>query len=175
LCRGAENMIVQTRNGLYVIKMANQYRYSQGSFNRSVVTAVGLTIIVCFLIWLFARLLGLQQAKLITLVSGLIFFSFCSAAMIWRYLRSDIVVAIRPDGLFDARFSMEAVPWDEIKDVRLERAENDFQLGIYMWPKASAGRGDHPAFIIDISPLDASVEQIVEALAQYKSIHMTQG
>ena len=109
--------------------MANQYRYSSHSFNRSVLTAIGLTLIVTFLVWIFTRLMSFSHANTITIVSGLVFFGFCSAAMIMRYVRNDVVFAIRPDGLFDARYSSQAIPWDDIKDVRLERAENDFQLG----------------------------------------------
>jgi len=154
--------------------MAKQYRYSKNSFNRSIVTAVGLTLIVCFLIWLFSRLLGFQQANLITVVSGMIFFSFCSAAMIWRYMRNEIVLAVRPDGLFDARYSSQAVPWDEIKDVRLERAENDFQLGVYLWPDRARNAGGSPAFMIDLEPLDASVNQILQDVLDYKQISMEQ-
>ncbi len=152
--------------------MANQYRYSRNSFNRSVVTAVGLTLIVSFLVWLFARLLGLPQANTITVVSGLIFFSFCSAAMIWRYLRNDVVFAIRPDGLFDARYSSQAIPWDQIKDVRLERAENDFQLGVYLWPGNRTAKNGAPTFTVDLSPLDGKLDQILQALAEHKSIYI---
>ena len=153
--------------------MTSQYRYSQNSFKRSVITALGLTLIVSFLVWLFSRLFGLRHADLITLVSGAMFFSFCSAAMIWRYVRREIVVAVRPDGLFDARHSREAVPWDDIKDVRLGRAENDFELGIYLWPDRAAPGGG-PAFTVDLSPLDAPVETVLQALSTYKQITMEQ-
>ncbi len=155
--------------------MANQYRYSRQSFHRAMATALGLTVIVCFLVWLFARLLGLIQAELITAISGLIFFSFCSAAMIWRYWRNDVIVAIRPDGLFDARYSSQAVPWDDIKDVRLGRAENDFQLDIYLWPDRHQGRGAEPAFSIDLQGLDAPVQQILEAVIAYRPVSVEQG
>ena len=154
--------------------MASQYRYSQNSFNRSVITAVGLTAIVTFLVWLFARLIGLQHAGFITMVAGILFFSFCSAAMIWRYANNSIVLAFRPDGLFDARYSSQAVPWDDIKDVRLDRAENDFHLCIYLWPDRLINKSRAAVFNIDLAPLDASVEQILTALSAYKSIGMEQ-
>ena len=151
--------------------MAHQYRYSRSSFNRSVLTAVGLTLIVCFLIWLFARLLGLPNADTITVISGLIFFGFCSAAMIWRFVRNEVVVAIRPDGLYYARHSSQAIPWDAIKDVRLERAEDQFQLGVYLWPTKQTGQDGRPAFTIDLMPLDGSVEQILRGVAEHKDIY----
>lgn len=154
--------------------MASQYRYSKNSFNRSVVTAVGLTLIVTFLVWLFSRLIGLQHANLITIVSGLMFFGFCSAAMIWRYASKSIVLAFRPDGLFDARYSMQAIPWDDIKDVRLDRAENDFQLCVYLWPDRLINKDHAAVFNIDLTPLDASLEQILTALSAYKPVGMEQ-
>lgn len=153
--------------------MAAQYRYSKDSFFRSLITAIGLTLIVSFLVWLFARLFGLRHADVITAVSGTIFFGFCSAATIWRYFNQSVVFAVRPDGLFDARHSTQAVPWDHIKDMRLARAENDFQLGVYLWPDASkrkTGAGVEPDFTIDLEPLDAPVDQIIERVLAYKTI-----
>ncbi len=155
--------------------MAAHFRYSQTGFRRSVIAALGLTAIVSFLVWIFSRLAGLAHADLITLVSGALFFGFCSAAMIWRYLRNEIVFAVRPDGLYDARWSSQAVPWDEIKDVRLQRAENDFELGIYLWPDRAKARAGAPEFRVDLAPLDAPVDQILQSLSAYKPIHMDQG
>ena len=163
--------IVQPQFAAYVYPMANQYRYSSHSFNRSVVTAVGLTFIVTFLVWIFTRLMSFSQANTITFVSGLVFFGFCSAAMIVRYVRNDVIFAIRPDGLFDARYSSQAIPWDDIKDVRLERAENDFQLGVYLWPPNQKVATSGPTFTVDLSPLDGSVEQILMALSEHKNIY----
>ncbi|MEE9314985.1 MAG: hypothetical protein V3V02_10070 [Rhizobiaceae bacterium] len=125
-----------------------------------------------FLVWLFSRLFGFRHADIITLISGGLFFSFCSLAMIWRYLRKEVVVAVRPDGLFDARYSSQAVPWDEIKDVRLTRAENDFELGVYLWPDKVSVSKDGPEFLMDLAPLDGGVEQVLEALSAYKQITM---
>ena len=90
--------------------------------------------------------------------------------MIFRYVRKKIVVAIRPDGLFDARYSSQAVPWDEIKDLRLGRAENDFVLGVTLWPDQRKTTNPAPSFNIDLAPLDAPVEQIIQALVAYKPI-----
>jgi len=162
---------------LLIAHMTSQYRYSQSSFQVSIVTALGLTAIVCFLVWLFSRLAGSQNALLITFVSGSVFFSFCSAAMIWRYMRREVIVAARPDGLFDARFSSQAVPWDAIKDLRLQRVENAFSLAVHLWPDAWAGltrlkRSGHSSavFMMDLEPLDADVETVLQSIAAYKPI-----
>lgn len=160
--------------------MASQYRYSKESFHRSLLTAVGLTLIVSFLVWLFSRLFGFRHADIITLVSGTIFFGFCSAATVWRYFRHSVVFAVRPDGLFDIRHSSSAVPWNDIKDMRLGRAENDFQLGVFLWPDVASGaKQNHepvsPDFTVDLAPLDAPIDQILESLIRYKPIALEEG
>ncbi len=147
--------------------MANQYRYSKKSFRTSVTTAVGLTLIISFLIWLFSRLMSFSHPYWITFVAGGIFFSFCSAAMIYRYMREEIIVAVRPDGFFDARHSSQAVPWEQIKEVRLERQENEFQLLLQLWPMGEAP----PKLIsVDLAPLDGGVENILQAIAPHARI-----
>ena len=151
---------------------SRQFRYSQSSFNSSVLAALGLTAIVSFLIWLFAQLFALQHYNIITLVSALIFFGFCSAAMIWRYMHKSIVVAVRPDGLFDARWKRQAVPWDEIKDLRLHRRENEFQLAVHLWPRDKRDDDERMDFLIDLSPLDAPIDRVLEAFQPYKEINL---
>jgi len=157
--------------------MASQYRYSKAGFQRSLVTAIGLTLIVSFLVWLFSRLFGFRHADLITLFSGMIFFGFCSASTVWRYYRDEVVFAVRPDGLFDVRRRGGAIPWNDIKDVRLGRAENDFELGVFLWPdvsKDTSAEDDNitPDVTIDLAPLDAPVNEILENVLRYKPIAM---
>ena len=152
-----------------------QFRYSQNSFQKSVLAALGLTAIVTFLVWLFAQLFGLRYYNSITLVSGLIFFGFCSAAMIFRYVRNDIVLAIRPDGLYDARYSSQAVPWEAIKDIRLGRVENDFQLSVLLWPRHQQPDGEETGFVIDLEPLDGGIEQILDGISGHKPVSVLSG
>jgi len=151
------------------------FRYSQTSFQNSVLAALGLTLIVSFLVWLFSQLLGMRYYNSITAVSAIIFFGFCSAAMVWSYLRNEIVLAIRPDGLFDARYSAEAVPWDRIKDLRLGRVENDFHLYVYLWPDRFLRTDEKAEFVIDLASLDAGVEQILAAMNVHKPVSIPQG
>lgn len=153
----------------------SHFRYSQTSFQNSVLAALGLTLIVSFLVWLFSQLLGFRHYNSITAVSAIIFFGFCSAAMIWSYLRREIVLAARPDGLFDLRYSRQAVPWDRIKDLRLGRVENDFQLYVYLWPEKLLQIDEKAEFVIDLASLDAGVDQILAALSAHKSVTILQG
>lgn len=159
--------------------MANQYRYAKASFERSVVTAMGLTAIVSFLVWLGARLLAAAHPNWITGISALVFFAFCSAMMIWRYMRNDIVLAIRPDGLYYARHSSQAVPWEEIKDINVGRREDEFELEVTLWPRSGQPIGQQPngtrgprVFSIDLAPLDAGAQQVVDALLPYARVSM---
>jgi len=95
--------------------------------------------------------------------------------MVWSYLRNEIVLAIRPDGLFDARYSAEAVPWDRIKDLRLGRVENDFHLYVYLWPDRFLRTDEKAEFVIDLASLDAGVEQILAAMNVHKPVSIPQG
>ncbi len=150
--------------------MRTQFRYASDNFYRSVITAVGLTAIISFLIWLFSRLLGLPNANLITTISAAVFFAFCSAGMIWRYARDEPVLAIRPDGLLDRRHRLEVVPWEEIKELRLTRAENDFGIAVHLWPRKQNNKRSGPAFVIDLQPLDSDPGTVLLALSQYKVV-----
>lgn len=152
-----------------------QFRYSQSSFRSSVFAALGLTAIVSFLVWLFSQLFGSLHYNMITFVSGLIFFGFCSAAMIWRYMRNEIILSVRSEGLFDARYSKQPVPWDAIKDLRLGRVENEFQLFVYLWPGRQENVAEQLEFIVDLAPLDAGVNQILGAVSLYKTITIPEG
>ena len=154
---------------------STQFRYSQSSFQSSVLAALGLTAIVTFLVWLFAQLFAVIHYNWLTLVAGLIFFAFCSAAMIWRYVRREIIVAVRPDGLYDARYSSQAIPWDAIKDLRLGRVENEFQIAVYLWPKEREAGDERAAFVIDTAPLDGGIEQVLMAVNMHKPVAVPQG
>ena len=153
----------------------NQFRYSQSSFRASVLAALGLTAIVSFLVWLFSQLFGLSHYNVITAVSGLIFFGFCSAAMILRYMRREVVVAVRPDGLLDSRVSADPVPWDMIKDIRLGRVENEFRLSVILWPEYQDRSATEDQFIMDLAPLDGGLEQVVTAVQAYKPVTIPRG
>lgn len=148
---------------------AAQYRYSTGSFRTSFLVALGLTALITFLVWLFTQLLGLRHYNAITFAAGAIFFAFCSAAMIKRYLTDSVVFAIRPDGLFDARHGRDAVPWDQIRMVGLLRREHDHLINVYLWQRQASIFDAEltPDITIDLAPLDAPAEGVLLALRRY--------
>ena len=147
-----------------------QFRYSASSFRATVWAAAGLTAIVSFLVWLMSQLLGVAHYNVVTLVSGLIFFGFCSAAMIWSYLRREIVLSIRPEGLMDRRYSQDRLPWDAIKDVKLARREHEFQLSVYLWPRSQNREAEQDGFVIDLAPLDGDVREVISAIAPFRTV-----
>ncbi len=146
--------------------MAAQFRYSEETYRSTVFAAAGLTGIVTFLVWLFARLSGSSHVVLITTIAAICFFTFCSAAMLWRYWRGLVVLAVRPDGLFDARQGSQALAWDDIRHMRLGRAENEFHLIVDVWRRDGGTR----QFELDLAPLDADVSTIVNAIADYRPV-----
>lgn len=146
--------------------MAAQFRYSEESYRSTVFAAAGLTAIVTFLVWLFARLSGSSHVMLITGVAAVAFFTMCSAAMLWRYWRGQVVLAVRPDGLFDARLGSQALAWDDIRHMRLGRAENEFQLVVDAWRRDGSTR----QIELDLAPLDADVSTIINAIADYRPV-----
>lgn len=150
--------------------MRSKFRYSKDVFYRSVVTSIGLTVIVTFLFWLFARLFGIANAGLITAAAGGVFFAFCSAAMILRYATGSTVLAFRPDGLFDRRHTGRPIPWEDIREMRLMRSENEFQIAVSLWPGAGAVNEDRRELMLDLGPLDADVGQILESLQRFRNI-----
>ncbi len=154
--------------------MTTRFHYSQASFQANVLSALGLTALVCFLVWIFAGLAGFRHVNMITLISGLIFFGFCSAAMIFRYLNRAVIVAVRPDGLFDARYSAQAVPWEMIKEIRLARTENEYRLSVALWPKSQKQQSSAPGWDLDMAPLDGNPQTLVDAVMQYRPIVASQ-
>jgi hypothetical protein len=151
--------------------MQTRFRYSRSSFRADVFSAAGLTLIVSCLTWLFLRLGVVNHALWWTAATGLIFFAFCSAAMIWRYLRGSIVLAVRPDGLFDARHSRQAVLWSDILELELHRKENEFHLIISTWGKG----GKVLKSSLDLAPLDADVNTILAAISAYRTVEVRNG
>ena len=149
--------------------MTRQFRYAPAAFRDTVLAALLLTGVVVFFVWLTGGLIGFRNPGQIAMVSGLVFFVFCSAATLWRYMRRAVVFAVRQDGLYDARLGAEAVPWSEIKEVVVRRAENDFHLSVALWPDVAARRGQ-ATIDVDLSSLDGTVDGVVEALKPHANL-----
>lgn len=148
--------------------MQTRFHYAQTSFRTHIVSAAGLTLIISCLSYLFLRLAVVSNALWVSAATALIFFAFCSLAMIVRYLRGAVILAVRPDGLYDARHSHQAWLWSDILRLELHRTENEFQLIVTIWEPKGKMRNKS----LDLAPLDADVNTILQAISAYKPVEV---
>jgi hypothetical protein len=150
-----------------------RFRLSTASMRTMVSVAAAMTATISGLVWMVLVAQGSPHTLFWTVAAGAVFFAFCSAALLWRYLRDDVILAALPTGLFDARWRREPVAWDAIRELVLRRVENEFELDVYLWrPQAQAtNRPDH---VIEIAPLEGGVEAIVAAIARHAEIRTEQ-
>ncbi len=142
----------------------NRFRYSRTKFWLAIIVALGLTAMVTGLTWMIFTRLGNPSADAITAVAGLIFLAFFSARMALQYFRDDVVLAILPTGINDARWARGSIEWERIKEITLRQRENEFQLDVHLWPVS----GSSEILSIDLEALESDVETITSAI----NIHM---
>ncbi|MFZ1815620.1 MAG: hypothetical protein WBO55_05090 [Rhizobiaceae bacterium] len=146
-----------------------QFRYSDRRLRETLVIAAGLTAMVCGLVWMFLKVSYHPHRVLWTVTTGLVFFAFCSATMVWRWLRRETVLAVLQSGLYDARWLREPVPWDRVREIVIRQAENEFAFDVYLWHRQhQASRG--PDHTIDIAPLDIAVQDLAELLSRHTRV-----
>lgn len=152
-----------------------QYRYSTTKFRTALVVAAAITIMVAGLTWMMTGTLNQSGRIFWTSVAALVFFAMLSASMLVQYFRQEVIVAVRPTGLFDARYSSETIAWEKIRDITLRRTEDEFMLDVYFWysQEKAERMGNQPEFTMDLGPLEAEPERIVRAIAQFKDIRAT--
>lgn len=150
-----------------------QYRYSSAKFRTALIAATAITGMVAGLTWMMTGTLTQAGRITWTLAAALVFFAMISISMLIRYFRRDVIVAARPSGLYDARYSPEIIAWDRIRGIVLRRTEDEFMLDVYFWRSQQVAErtGHTPEFTMELGPLEASPERIVRAIAQFKDIH----
>ncbi len=110
--------------------------------------------------------LGNPNANAITTFAGLVFLAFFSAKMALQFFRDDVVLAILPTGISDARWNGGLVEWDKIKQITLRQHESEFELGVYLWPQNEEALN----LAIDLGPLESDVDTIVSAITIYMPV-----
>ncbi len=140
-----------------------ELRYSRAKFKTTLLVAIMLTVMITGVTWMILTRLGNPYANLITALTALIFFGFCTVGMLWRYYNNEVVFAVRRTGLFDKRWPHEAVNWEDIKEVVLVQREADFSLEVRLWPQTSKTAAE-ALLQIDLSPFDTSVQAIIDAI-----------
>ena len=147
----------------------NQFRYHRESFQRTLAIAIGLTLAVCGLVWLLLGIYGVRQMNLLTLLTGLIFFAFISARMLARYFRNEVILAVQPTGLFDARIGDDVLPWDSIRELVLVRREQDYSLRIVLWGSKGAKPQTHE---VNLTALEGGAQPVLEAINAYRPVRV---
>ena len=162
---------------------SSQFRYSRSKFRNNLVIALALTAMVCAFTWLILGISGSPRLYLYSSVVGLVFFAFMSVTMLRQYIGDTVVLAIRPTGLYDARWSSEIIDWDRIKQINLGQREYQFILSVWLWPQKSTNvtplhnrpvpaQSSKPDFTIDLEPLDGDPSHIVSLINQHKPVTM---
>ena len=157
-----------------------RYRYSDARLQQTLIVAVGLTMMVCFLTWMFLAAAGQPQTLFWTGATGLVFFAFMSLATLIRWLRREIILAILPTGLFDARWQADPVNWERIREVVMRRKENDITLDIYLWrgqepgkvTELHPGRDHGPDFTIDTSALEGDASEMAQTISRHAVVRV---
>ena len=148
---------------------ATQFRYHRESFRRTLAIAIGLTLAVCGLVWLLLGIYGTRQMNLLTGLTGLIFFAFISARMLARYFRDEVILAVQPTGLFDARIGDDVLPWEAIRELVLVRREQEYSLRIVVWGGKGARSQTHE---VSLTALEGGAEPVLEAIGNYMPVRV---
>lgn len=144
----------------------NRFRYSRIKFWLAMIVALGLTAMVTGLTWMIFTRLGNPDADFITAIAGLIFLAFFSLKMGLRYFRDEVVLAVLPTGINDARWGRGLIEWELIKEINLRQRESEFELIVHLWPNTGMG----PALAIDLEALEGDVETITTSITRYMPI-----
>ena len=154
------------------------YRYERGSFWLTVAIATGLTALVTFLAWVVLNVLRVPGADGWTVAAGLVFFGFCSLAMIRAYATGDTVLAVQPQGYLDTRWRAEAVPWEAIARVEMLRLETEWRVAIYLWNSENGrsggapDRAGEPDWVSEIATLDVDGATLAEDISRYAEVRV---
>lgn len=151
---------------------AHRFRYHRESFRRTLAIAIGLTLAVCGLVWLLLGIYGVRHMNLLTLLTGLIFFAFVSARMLAHYFRNEVILAVQPTGLFDARIGNNVLPWDAIRELVLVRREQDYSLRIVMWSGMSGRGAKQQTHEVSLTALEGGAQPVLEAISAYMPVRV---
>lgn len=135
------------------------------------IASLALTAAITFTTYVLLSTLGVRQYGVLTYATGLIFFGFLSAGMIYRFLRQEVILSIHHGGIMDVRHSREVLAWDDIKAIVLEQVEQDKQLRVFFWPTNNGVRQMKVAnAVINIELLDGDAEIIVASIERYQPV-----
>ena len=83
------------------------------------------------------------------------------------------MMAVQPQGFLDTRWRPEAVPWDAVARVEMQRLETQWRVAIYLWPDGDAGReAGAPDWVGDLADLDVDGPTLAEDIARFVPVHV---
>ena len=142
------------------------YRYARRPFWLSIAIAAGLTALLAFLVGAVLRGFAVAWAEEAVWLTGGLFFAFVSWRLIRDYATGETVLAVQPQGYLDRRWRADAVPWDAIRRIEMERLESDYEVAIYLWE----GDGLQPDHVSEIGTLDAPAQAIADDIARHAEV-----
>ena len=154
----------------------HQFRYSRSRFLTMMIASLALTAAITFTTYVLLSTFGVRQYTLVTYATGLIFFGFLSAGMIYRFLRKEIILSIHHGGILDVRHSPEVLAWDDIKAIVLEQVEQEQQLRVFFWQTNNGVRQMKVAnAVINIELLDGDAASVVASIERYQPVVRVSG
>lgn len=153
-------------------------RYSRPKFRVTLAVAAAMTLMVSGTVWMLLNAFRMPHADFYAGLSALVFFAFCSAAMLLRYLTGSVVLAVQPTGLFDARWRAQTIPWEEIREIVVRRIENEIELDVYLWrpqaktPTRTDAPRHQPDHTIELAPLEGGARDVIDAIARHAAVRL---
>ncbi len=148
----------------------HQFRYSRSRFITMMIASLALTAAITFTVYVLLSTFGVRQYKFYTYATGLVFFGFLSASMIYRFLRQEVVLSIHHGGIVDTRLSGEVIAWDDIRNLDLQLVEQELKLHLVVWPHAAIAKKGQKEFDIDLSILDANPAVVIASIERYQPV-----
>ena len=151
-------------------------RYSRPKFRVTLIVAGAMTAMVSGTVWMLLNVFAMSHANFYAALSALTFFAFVSATMLLRYLRNDVVVAVRPTGLYDSRWQSDTVAWERIREIVARQKESDVELDVYLWRPQQAGKTGKPDNVpdhtIELAPLEGDTLGMIEAIGRHARLRI---
>ncbi|MCP5036385.1 MAG: hypothetical protein GY945_02180 [Rhodobacteraceae bacterium] len=133
--------------------------------------SLALTGAIAFTTWVLLGTLSVPYYVEITWATSLVFFGFLSAAMIVRFLRSEVVLSIHHGGIVYRPYSTDVVGWEAIRSTTLELVEQELRLRVTLLKNPHLqDKAEFEDFTIDMSLLDGDPETIVASIERYQPV-----
>jgi len=148
----------------------HQFRYSRSRFLTMMIASLALTAAITFTAYAVLGSLGVRYYELYTYATGLVFFGFLSAGMLYRFFLNNVVLSIHHGGILDVRISSEVIAWDDIRSLDLQLIEQELKLHLTVWPHAGIAKHGRKEFDINLSLLNAHPATVVASIERYQPV-----